>query len=123
MLRTSPRLRAFFLGVTSLLLLHGAACQEYNQQRSYEEAAAARETPKFSECVSGGKLSALSNCAEVCQSQNRGCQNYGCDHPDKKADRYGALSYGDSICGGSPQRAMQCYDAFNNEVGVRCCCV
>lgn len=111
--------------IASVLLgaLAGGACNRYNEERAYQEAADARRTPVFSQCVNGKKLAAMSNCAEVCQSLGRACQNSGCEHPQDKSTRYGGLSFGGSLCLESPDRAFQCYDAFTNDVGVRCCCV
>lgn len=115
---------SLLLSGLALVLLHlTVSCASYEQKRAYDQAAEARLTPTFSECVNGKKLSALSNCAEACQSLGKGCQNNGCEHQEDKSSRYGGLTFTGSLCLEKPDKAIQCYDPFNNEVGVRCCCV
>lgn len=103
-------------------LLSAAGCI-FQQQRNEAAAAEARKTPSFGDCTNGKKLDSMSNCGEVCAAQGKGCQNSGCPHPDNASDRYGGLSYPASLCLDKPARAFQCYEPFQNEVGVRCCCV
>ncbi|MCS6912529.1 MAG: hypothetical protein RMK29_04435 [Myxococcales bacterium] len=115
-----------YLSIRTLLLcalaLEGA-CALSPQGRQEAASAQARQTPHFSDCIHGKKLEAASNCAELCASLGKACQNFGCPHPAKPDDRYGGLSYGLSLCSDKPLRSFQCYDPFDNEVGVRCCCV
>jgi hypothetical protein len=109
------------LGASALaLLLSGCFLQ---QGRNEAAASEARKTPGFGDCTNGKKLDSMSNCAEVCAAAGKGCQNSGCPHPDNANDRYGGLSYPGSLCIEKPAKAFQCYEPFQNEVGVRCCCV
>lgn len=105
------------------MLAVALSCTAYNQQRTDSEVAEARATPEFGSCVNGKRLSAVSNCGEVCQAAGKACQNNGCEHPQDKSSRFGGLGFGGSLCLEKPDRAFNCYDAFTGEVGVRCCCV
>ncbi|MFO0572827.1 MAG: hypothetical protein U1A78_02420 [Polyangia bacterium] len=79
--------------------------------------------PQFTGCISGTKLEKFSNCAEYCASQNLGCQNYGCKHPTEQGKTYGAMSFDNGLCSGTPMRAYQCNDPFVSDGAVECCCV
>jgi hypothetical protein len=120
-MRTLPMTLAHTLALCLLALVSlgfsSGSCQKQ------PDAAELRKTPEFGDCLNGKSLDTNSNCAEYCATRNKACQNFGCNHPQEKGSRYGALAYGGEYCTGAPVRAFQCYEAFSGEPAVRCCCV